>query len=292
MLSATIPAGIIVTTHIEPCIPLVRIDPIDVQQILINLAINARDAIGEQGRIDITLECASIANKVCAICSNTLNGDYVALEVKDSGIGIPANIQQRIFDPFFTTKDIGKGSGLGLSMVQGILLKNNAHLLVDSHPNRGASFRMLFPCADDGVCAAVVQDSSPVAPISKRWRIWVVEDQEPLAAYYLELLQEQGYQATIFTNSTEAMQSFRAKPSEVDLVLTDQTMPYLSGADLAVAMLAVRPELPVILVTGYSERINAEEARKFGIRCYLNKPVDGKNLLAILAAELSKNGSV
>ncbi|HEY8095040.1 MAG TPA: ATP-binding protein [Methylobacter sp.] len=292
MLSVAIPAGIKVATHIEPYLPLVLIDPIDIQQALINLIVNSRDAIGDQGQIDITLERATITHKTCAICQSIIDGDYVALEVKDTGSGIPANIQQRIFDPFFTTKEVGKGSGLGLSMVQGIVIKNNAHLLIESSPDQGASFRLLFPFADTEAMTPVAPLSTAVAPLTKRWHIWAVEDQVPLAAYYQELLQEQGYRVTVFIDPTEALWAFRLDSDGVDLVITDQTMPYLSGSELACAMLAIKPELPIILITGYSERINADEAKRLGIRRYLNKPVDGKKLLGILAAELGSNDPV
>jgi PAS domain S-box-containing protein len=291
MLSVAIPAGIEVVTHIESSLPSVRIDPIEVQQVLINLAVNSRDAIGEQGRIDITLKRARVNQQTCAICHNTIEGDYVALEVKDSGNGIPSHVQQRIFDPFFTTKDIGKGSGLGLSMVQGVIIKNNAHVLIETSFEHGTCFRLLFPFADTDAAASASPAARPVAPLTKHWRIWVVEDQESLAAYYQELLQEQGYRVTVFTDPVNALHAFQLDPGSVDLVITDQTMPYLSGAELAAAALAIRPELPVILVTGYSESINAEEAKRLGIRCYLNKPVDGNKLLAILAAELNRSNS-
>ena len=290
MISVAIPAGIEVVTAIDASLPSVRIDPIDVQQVLINLAVNARDAIGEQGRIDITLRKARIERQVCAICRDNIGGDYVVLEVKDSGDGIPASIRQRIFDPFFSTKAVGKGSGLGLSMVQGIVIKNDAHLLLESSFERGTSFRLLFPFADADADASTLPMAKAIAPLATRWRIWVVEDQEPLAAYYQDLLQEQGYRVTVFTDPTEALYAFQVDSDSMDLVLTDQTMPYLSGAELAAAMFARRPELPVILVTGYSETMNAEEAKRLGIRCYLNKPVDGNKLLEILETELCRNG--
>jgi DNA-binding NtrC family response regulator len=145
---------------------------------------------------------------------------------------------------------------------------------------------MLFPFADAEAINQTSPLSTPTAPLTKHWRIWVVEDQESLATYYLELLHEQGYQVAVFTDPTEALRAFQRDSGSVDLVITDQTMPHLSGAELASAMLAIRPELPIVLVTGYSERINADEAKRLGIRCYLNKPVDGKKLLNILAAEL------
>ncbi|MFU8788854.1 MAG: MASE3 domain-containing protein [Methylobacter sp.] len=287
MLTVAIPAGIEVAVRFGPDVPSVRIDPIDVQQILINLAVNSRDAIGEQGRIDITLERVRVSHKTCAICHATINGDYVALEVKDSGAGIPTHLHQRIFDPFFTTKEVGKGSGLGLSMVHGVVIKNNAHLLLESAAGQGTSFRLLFPFADTGAVAATAPVSVPTVCALERQRIWVVEDQESLAAYYLELFQEQGYRASVFTDPARALHDFRLSPDSVDLVVTDQTMPHLSGAELAFAMLALRPKIPIILVTGYSERINAEEAKRLGIRHYLNKPVDGKRLLDMVAAELN-----
>jgi len=287
MLSAAIPAGIDVSTHIETNIPPVRIDPIEVQQVLINLAVNARDAIGEQGHIDITLKCTRIYHKVCAICHNIIDGKYVVLEVKDNGNGIPKNVRQRIFDPFFTTKEIGKGSGLGLSMVQGVVIKNNAHLLIESSFEHGTSFRLLFPFLDTDAVSSEFPTSKSVALMTAHWRIWVVEDQKSLADYYQELLQGQGCLVTVFTDPINALCAFQLDPGSVDMVLTDQTMPYLSGDRLAVAMLAIKPELPIILITGYSDKINADEAKRLGIRCYLNKPVDGNKLLEILAAELN-----
>ncbi len=147
MLIAVIPAGIKMTTHIESAVHAVRIDPIDVQQVLVNLAINARDAIGDHGCINITLKHSRINDASCAICHENINGDYLSLEVTDNGIGIPAPIISRIFDPFFTTKEIGKGSGLGLSMVQGVVKKNNGHLLVKTDPDLGTSFQLLLPYA-------------------------------------------------------------------------------------------------------------------------------------------------
>jgi len=288
MLSFAIPAGIEVVTRIEPSLPSVRIDPIEIQQVLINLAVNSRDAIGEQGRIDITLKRAGINHKVCAVCHTIIDGDYVVLEVKDTGNGIPAHIQQRIFDPFFTTKEVGKGSGLGLSMVQGVVTKNNGHVLIESSYEQGTCFRLLFPFVDMETITPTTPLVKPAASMNKRWRIWIVEDQESLAAYYLELLQGQGYLVSVFTDPVDARHAFQLDPDSVDLILTDQTMPYLSGAELAGAMLAIRPKLPVILITGYSEKTDTDKALNMGIRCFLNKPVDGNKLLEILARELAR----
>ncbi|MGZ4969625.1 MAG: MASE3 domain-containing protein [Methylobacter sp.] len=288
MLSAAIPAGIEVLTHIEPDIPLVRIDPIEVQQLLINLAINARDAIGEQGCIDITLKRSGINQQTCTICQNNIDGDYVVLTVKDNGTGIPVNIQQRIFDPFFSTKEVGKGSGLGLSLVQGIIVKNNAHLLLESSFEQGTSFQLLFPFMDSSEADILgFPLCKTLASVAKSSRLWIVEDETSLAVYYRELLQDQGYQVTVFVDPVSALCAFQLDSDSVDLVLTDQTMPYLSGAQLAGSLLAIKPELAVILVTGYSDRIDADEAKRLGIRRYLHKPLDGKKLLEILAAELA-----
>ncbi|MGZ5007281.1 MAG: ATP-binding protein, partial [Methylobacter sp.] len=286
MLSAAIPAGIEVLTHIEHDIPLVRIDPIEVQQVLINLAVNARDAIGEQGYIDITLKRVRISRETCAICQNNIDGDYVVLAVKDNGAGIPVNIRSRIFDPFFSTKDVGRGSGLGLSLVQGIVVKNNAHLLLESSFEQGTSFQLLFPFMDAESPALDVPACKTAASAAKYSRIWIVEDQTSLAVYYRELLQEQGYLVTVFVDPVSALCAFQLDSDSVDMVLTGQAMPYLSGTQLAGSMLAIKPELAVILVTGYSETIDSNEAKRLGIRRYLHKPVDGKKLLDIVAEEL------
>lgn len=287
LLSAAIPAGIKIVTHIEPNVPSVQIDPIEVQQILINLGVNSRDSIDDNGCIEITLERDRVNRKVCTICHNIIDGECVALEVKDNGKGIPDDLKQRIFDPFFTTKEIGKGSGLGLSMVQGIIVKNNAHLVLESNVGQGASFRLLFPLEDTK--AVVSEPSTSIQNASKVdiKHIWVVEDQGFLAAYYLELLHGQGYLVTIFTDPVDALRVFKLDRDQVDLILTDQTMPNMSGIELAEAILAIKPSLPVVLTTGYSEKINADEAMRMGIRCFLNKPIDGKKLLEILAKELS-----
>lgn len=290
MLSFAVPAGIEVVTRIEPSLPSVRIDPIEIQQVLINLAVNSRDAIGEQGRIDITLKRAKVNHEACAICDAIIDGDYVVLEVKDTGNGIPPPIQQRIFDPFFTTKAVGKGSGLGLSMVRSVVVKNNAHLLMETSLERGTCFRLLFPFAYARTVASVAPMPALILPVTKRWRVWVVEDQASLAAYYLELLQEQGYLVTVFTDPTEALHAFQLDSECLDLLITDQTMPYLSGVELAGVMLANRPKLPVILITGHNDAINDSEAKRLGIRCYLNKPVDGNRLLDILATEFRAIG--
>ncbi|MFI3186477.1 MAG: response regulator, partial [Methylococcaceae bacterium] len=224
----------------------------------------------------------------CAICHMPINGEYVSLEVKDNGFGISDQLQQQIFDPFFTTKDIGKGTGLGLSQVQGIVKKNGGHLLIKSDLGLGTIFQLLFPCADKD--AEAVTSVAPVsianAPMPKRNRIWVVDDNSSLSGYYLELLEKQGYQVTLFTDPAEALHLFKLDPDRADLLFTDQTMPHLSGAELACAMLAIKPGLPVVLISGYSDSMNAEAAKKLGIRCYLTKPVDEKKLLHILASEL------
>jgi len=290
MLAFAIPVGIDVVTCIEPSLPSVLIDPIEIQQVLINLVVNARDAIGEQGRIDITLKRTRIKHKACAVCHAIIDGDYVVLEVKDSGSGIPADIQQRIFDPFFTTKEVGKGSGLGLNMVRSIVVKNNAHLLMETGLERGTSFRLLFPSAYAETVAPVVSIPALILPMTKRWRIWVVEDQASLAAYYQELLREQGYPVTVFTDPIEALHAFQLDPECLDLLIADQTMPYLSGVELAGLMLANRPKLPVILIAGYNQTISDGEAKRLGIRCYLSKPVDANRLLDILATEFRAIG--
>jgi PAS domain S-box-containing protein len=286
MLSFAIPAGIDVVTHIDPYVPSVRIDPIDVQQVLINLVVNSRDAIGEQGRIDITLERARINNKACAICHNIIDGDYVALEVKDSGNGIPDKIQQRIFDPFFTTKDVGKGTGLGLSVVQGIVRRAGGCIVIDSHLGMGTTVQVLFPVAEAFVDLPPATVPSPEISGRNGARILVVDDESALAHYLGDVLEGENYEVNVYTDSVKALNYFCANPQSIDAVITDQTMPNKSGIVIARVMLALRPDLPIFLCSGYSNTIDEADAQSLGIRRFFYKPVSATELLTALNEEI------
>jgi PAS domain S-box-containing protein len=287
MLAATIPSSIELVTRVDAATPSVRIQPVDLQQVLVNLAVNARDAIGELGRIEITLGRATEVGGICALCQQPVSGDFVALEVIDTGAGIGADNLGRIFDPFFTTKASGKGSGLGLSMVQGIVKKVGGHVLVHSRPGHGSVFRVLLPVADGEAVVAAAPAAAGAPAATRGQRVWVVDDEPTVADFYRELLEAHGYQVRVFNRPADALQAFTGDPQALDLALLDQTMPGMTGGELARAMLGRRADLPLILCTGYSDHMDAGRAGELGLRRFFHKPVDSRQLLAALAEELA-----
>jgi CheY-like chemotaxis protein len=210
----------------------------------------------------------------------------------DDGAGIDADVLPRIFDPFFTTKDVGKGTGLGLAMVHSLVHKAGGHVLIRSGRDEGTSVGLLLPVADVPPPPAVEPALPPAAPAlpapsaagATGQRIWVVDDDPTVLVFLGDLLQGQGHQVTCFRDPLLARQALQREPMALDCLLTDQTMPHLSGADLARAALALRPTLPVILCTGYSDRIDEAGAAALGVQHFLRKPFEIQALLAALAA--------
>ena len=290
LLESTIPAGIHLEVRAED-LPAIRVSAGELHQVIMNLVINARDAVGEYGSIDIRLYPGSAAGESCAICRRPLSGEFVILEVSDSGYGIATECLPKIFDPFFTTKEVGKGTGLGLSVVQGIVQKAGGHALVTSVMGKGTTFRLLFPAVAAPEVSVVSAQRQPVVVAPAGKRLWVVDDEPVLLVYLKEILAGEGYDVRCFQDPTEVIRAFRKDASAVDLVLTDQTMPLVGGADLARTLLMRRPELPVILCTGHSDHVDEREARRIGIRHYFRKPVDPEVLLAAVARELEDTRS-
>jgi CheY-like chemotaxis protein len=196
-------------------------------------------------------------------------GTYAQLTVRDNGHGIPQEIIERIFDPYFTTKEKHKGTGLGLAVVHGIVQKHGGAVTVRSTPGEGSLFTVYFPSID-GDCQ-VPPPTVPVAPKGSEC-ILMVDDEPTLVETGAEILRQLGYQVVAKTGSTEALDAFRARSEAFDLVITDMTMPGMAGNELAREILRLRPELPVILVTGYSELVSRESALQDGIRELVMKP--------------------
>ncbi len=290
MLSATLPSDIRITTEVENKLPRIIIDPVQLHQIIMNLCINARDAIQKHGQIHIHLQRSMISDCQCMSCHGYINGHFVELSIEDTGGGIKHDIVPYIFDPFFTTKDIGKGTGMGLPTVHGIVHKNNGHILVQDSPTGGARFRIFLPVAAEMENRSlVVQEHSPAkiaAPGPAH--ILVVDDDESIARFIAELLESQGYQITLRHNGQEAWDYFRANHDSIDLVITDQTMPIINGDELAQRILALKAELPVILCSGYSAHINEIQERNTGIQAFLSKPLTLQALLDCIRTLLAK----
>ncbi len=282
LLRPVIPASIELDTQIDPRAPAVLGDPTRLYQVVMNLCINARDALPGKGRIDIRLRRARIGGGVCQSCHAAVAGEFLELAVADTGGGIAPELLGKVFDPFFTTKEPGKGTGMGLAMVHGIVHGHDGHILVDGGPGGGTVFRVLLPPSQGGVAPASAPGREPGAAAGGPGdhHILVVDDEDSIARFLGELLEGQGYRATIAACSREALARFREDPRAFDLVVTDQAMPFLTGAEMAQAMLALRPQLPVILCTGHSEEVDAARAAGMGIRGYLAKPFTVTVLLA------------
>ncbi len=272
LLRATIPSIIEIRFKSAANIHTVRADPTRIHQVLINLCTNAAHAMREKGGVlEVELENIEITAGSAPTGLDVKPGPCVVLTVRDSGIGIPPDVMHRIFDPFFTTKEKGEGTGLGLSVVYGIVKGFGGSITVDSQPGAGATFKVYLPAITD---MAEVRPETEEPLVGGREHILFIDDEEMLMEMGRYLLEELGYRVTPVADSTKALELFRAQPGQFDLVITDMTMPGMTGADLAREMLKLRPDLPIILCTGLSEIINEEKAMAMGIREFVMKPLN------------------
>jgi signal transduction histidine kinase/CheY-like chemotaxis protein len=272
MLRATLPATIEVQPRLETEAPVLA-DPTQMHQVILNLCTNAGQAMrAHGGRLDLKLTEVTLGADSQAIPPDLTPGPYVLLSVSDTGNGIAPEILPRIFDPFFTTKDKGEGTGMGLAVVHGIVRGHQGTVLVDSLPGQGSTFNVYLPRLEP--LAAGKDETGPGKTlVGRRERILFVDDEEPLVELATQVLTRLGYEVVGRTSSPAALDLFRENPDRFDLVITDYTMPRMTGADLAREILALRPSLPVILCTGYSEDMTPDLAADIGVRTYLNKPV-------------------
>ena len=203
-------------------------------------------------------------------------GEYVMIEVSDTGCGMEQKTLAHIFDPYFTTKAQGEGTGLGLSVVHGIVKSYQGHITVYSEPGKGSSFHVYLPRMAEAPSLTETAYSEAIPTGTER--LLVVDDKEVLATMLQRMLQGLGYQVRSSCNSLEALALIKQDPMAVDLLITDMTMPHLTGFELAHKALAIRADLPIILCTGFSDLINKEKAQALGIRAYLMKPVSVRDL--------------
>jgi PAS domain S-box-containing protein len=288
MLRSALPATLEIETTMASDLPQVRLDPVQLHQVVMNLCINGRDAMDGHGRLRLHLDWTEGVRALCSSCHHAVEGDYVRLTLEDDGPGIAPEILNRIFEPFFTTKEVGRGTGMGLSVVHGIVHDHGGHILVENRPEGGTRFELLLPASDLPQAGGESRGQGAGGPIRRgHGHILVVDDEPRLVHYFAELLESQGYRVTGITDAREALQRFIQSPEKVDLVITDQTMPEMTGAELARKMLGVRPSLPVILCTGYSAEIDAESARAIHVAGYFEKPVLPEDLIRRVGELLS-----
>jgi PAS domain S-box-containing protein len=289
LLRSSLPATLELRTELAEGLPAVAIDAVQIEQVLMNLCINARDAMGGEGAIDVRVRAAEHRDVVCASCRQRVAGSFVELSVRDTGSGIEPRVLDRVFDPFFSTKEVGKGSGMGLAMVHGIVHQHGGHVLVESSPGKGTEFRVLLEWPEGE--AKVVPAREPEqrgAPSRPRFsgRVLVADDEPIIREFLRDLLGGWGLDVVACDDGVQARDAFAEDAQGFDLVITDQTMPRLTGLQLAKLVSRMRPGIPVILCTGYGEDLQPGELRAAGVRTLAKKPVEPQQLRELLREAL------
>lgn len=279
LLRSTIPTTIEIKQDINPQCEPVLADPTQIHQVIMNLCTNAYHAMRDTGGIlNISLHPVELAKEDLGHKIDFASGSYLKLEIQDTGIGMNREVQEKIFEPYFTTKGKKEGTGLGLSVVHGIITSLKGHIYVYSEIGRGTTFKIYLPTIVDTGSATAMQ-TEEISPIpTGHERILLVDDDADIVQLNHTILAGLGYHITPFTRGMDALQAFQQNPSQFDLLLTDMTMPDMTGTELAKEILTIRPEMPIVLSTGFSELVNAEKAKSLGIRAFTTKPVSRKDL--------------
>ena len=268
---STIPSNIEIHENIQQDCGLIRADSTQVHQVAMNLITNAYHAIEDKnGAIDIKLEKMTLQDNELPD-TVLLPGQYVQLSVSDNGIGMSQNTISKIFEPYFTTKQLGKGTGLGLAVVYGIVKEHGGDIKVYSEIEKGTTFNIYLPLMEKAAETAVVQQSSKA--VTGTESILLVDDEVSVAKLEGQMLSRLGYQVTAETSSRDALNTFKSNPNSFDLVISDMTMPNMTGDQLAKELLSIKADIPIIICTGFSERINKEQAEAIGVNGFLMKPV-------------------
>ncbi len=275
MLRASLPSTIEFRQEIEES-GYVEADPTQIHQVIMNLCTNAAQAMNKGGVLTVSLGDYTVDKNNFHRYPEVMPGSFLELSVSDTGEGIEQEIIERIYEPFFTTKPPGKGTGMGLAMVHGIVKSYGGAIRVKSKVGEGTEFRVLLPKYKGNLTASEEEDSREALPGKER--IMFVDDEKALVNLAEEGLQRIGYSVHIETDSQEALKIFKQNPDQFDLVITDQTMPKLTGTELSKELLKVRPDIPIILYSGLMEELPKEKIELTGIRTFLSKPLLIKQL--------------
>ena len=284
LLRPILPSSITINQQFDTTTSYILADPTQIHQVVMNLCTNAFHAMEPTGgTLDIILRDCELSREDLRYQPEARPGKFVLLSVSDTGPGIAPEIWGRIFEPFFTTKEVGKGTGMGLSITQGIVTSYNGFLTCESEPGQGTVFRVYFPAIDQEIAAI---DKHVVTIPTGKERILFIDDENMLAELGKTMLEHLGYEVTIRKNSIEALTTFQNHADQFDVVITDQTMPGMTGIDLARKILQIRPDLPIILCTGYSTLVNEEQAKAIGIKGFIMKPLSKQGIATLLRTVL------
>ncbi len=277
LMRASLPSTITIKHDIDPHAGVACVDQTQISQVLMNLCVNAQHAMkGNGGTLEVSVAPVEVDEKMSSANPGLQVGPHIRMTVADTGHGMDIATMDRIFDPFFTTKEVGEGSGLGLAAAHGIVTSHLGIITVESEPSKGTKFSVYLPRVMADVEPG--QDAGKKDVIGGSERILLVDDEESLAEMWTMMLTGIGYQVTSFTSSKKALEAFRERPDAFDLVITDQTMPELTGSDLATEIMVIRHDIPLILCTGFSQKITPEIAKEIGFSQYVMKPVVTREL--------------
>jgi signal transduction histidine kinase len=285
LVRASLPATLSLRTGLAAEDAVLMGDPTELQQVVMNLCTNAAQAMGGRGVLRIGLDTIAPRRTLGLSHGSLPAGRYVRLKVRDSGHGIDQATMERIFEPFFTTKRVGQGTGLGLSTVHGIVSAHHGAINVKSRPGKGTTFEVYFPRIEQ----EIPEEEAPETPVRNGHgeTVLIVDDDKPLVLLGEEMLAALGYEPVGFDRGRAALAAFRADPARFDLVLTDEVMPDVTGTELAGAMHDIRPDIPIVLMTGYDGALQPDRLRSAGIREVLEKPLLSRSLADCLSRQLA-----
>ncbi len=276
LIYASLPSTIKITQNIQRDCGLIFADSSQIHQIVMNLCTNAFHAMEKKGgKLTVQLKDVELTAEDLKDTA-MVPGKHISLTVTDTGPGMEQRVIDRIFDPYFTTKEKGKGTGLGLAVVDGIIKSHGGRIIVYSEPGKGTEFKVHLPVIKPQETAKINEDNLPIQ--KGKEHILLVDDQELIVDMERKMLERLGYHVTARISSTDALEAFRAQPDKFDIVITDMTMPNMTGDKLAEEMIKIRSDIPVILCTGFSEMISKEKTAALGIKGFLMKPVVIKDL--------------
>jgi signal transduction histidine kinase/ActR/RegA family two-component response regulator len=288
LLRASIPASIDIIHKIDDDCQPVMGDATQIHQVIMNLCTNAYHAMQDKGgTLKVNLSEVDVDYEETIEKIGMQPGKHLQLLVTDEGCGMDAAVLERIFEPYYTTKEQGKGTGLGLSVIHGIVKNHRGDITVASTPGKGTTFKVYLPIIEDGDTAAEFEPSNGAAKGNER--ILLIDDEEQIVSMEQQMLENLGYEVTARTDSTEALKEFSEKPQNFDLVITDMTMPHMTGDALAQKLLNIKPDIPVILCTGFNEDITEEKALAMGIQKFVMKPVIKNDLASTIRTVLDQN---
>jgi signal transduction histidine kinase/CheY-like chemotaxis protein len=288
LLRASIPSTIEINKNIDNECGPIKGDPTQIHQVIVNLCTNAYQAMeGTPGRLNISLRIYDKTTENDFEDIKLTYERYAMLTIQDTGPGIASDVMEKIFDPYFTTKELGKGTGLGLSVVHGIVKNHGGNILVQSEPGKGTVFHIFLPIMKEDMETGEIDLADILARGNER--LLVVDDEEAILALVKQMLERLGYYVDIRSSSLEALSLFRFKPEQYDLVITDMTMPVMTGLKLAKRLRKINKAIPIILCTGFSEGVSEEKMKAVGIDGFIMKPIVQAELAKLIRSILDNN---